>query len=200
MLAEVGYDAASTNRIAAAAGVSPGTLYGYFSDKDEIVAAVIDRVVEGFADAVAPALREAAGRPVDEATPLVLDAVLGEIEARRDLIGAFIDRVPADRYAARVDALRARVADVTFHLVAASIPDADRDALDQAVWMAVRTVEHLTVRYALAETPFPRDAFVDALSGMVIGSHRRSGERRAAIRSGGVPRRGRPLPDASGPG
>ena len=46
VLAERGYHAASTNRIAAAAGISPGTLYGYFADKDEIVSAVIERVVD----------------------------------------------------------------------------------------------------------------------------------------------------------
>ncbi|MBO9534112.1 MAG: TetR/AcrR family transcriptional regulator [Solirubrobacteraceae bacterium] len=168
VLADAGYDAASTNRIAAQAGISPGTLYGYFSGKDEIVAAVIDRVVDGFAESVAPALREAAGQPIEPATRLVLDAVLAEVEQRRDLIAAFIDRVPAERYAARVDALRTRVADVTFHLVAASIPAADRDELDRAVWTSVRTVEHLTVRFALAQ-PFERDAFLDLLTGMVVG-------------------------------
>lgn len=168
VLGDAGYEAASTNRIAAAAGVSPGTLYGYFADKDEIVAAVIDRVVDGFAEAVAPALRQAAGQPIESATRVVLDAVLREIEARRELVAAFIDQVPAQRYAPRVDALRVRVADITYHLVSASRPGVDPGELDRAVWIAVRTVEHLTVRFALAE-PFDRAAFLDALTGMVVG-------------------------------
>jgi AcrR family transcriptional regulator len=137
VLADVGYHQASTNRIAAAAGVSPGTLYGYFAEKDEIVAAVIDRVVDGFGDAVSPALRAAAGRPVAEA--------------------------------ARVDALRDRVADVTFHLVAAALPGAATADLERSVWIAVRTVEHLTVRYVLQQPPIPREAFLDSLTGVVVG-------------------------------
>jgi len=169
VLAESGYHQASTNRIAEAAGVSPGTLYGYFADKDEIVAAVIERVVDGFAEAVAPALRAAAGRPVEEATRLVLDAVLAGVEARADLIEAFVDRVPAERYAPRVDALRDRVSDVSYHLVAASLPSAAPADLERSVWLAVRTVEHLTVRYALGRPPIPRDAFLDDLATMIVG-------------------------------
>ena len=169
VLAERGYHDASTNRIAAAAGVSPGTLYGYFADKDEIVAAVIERVVDGFADAVAPALRAAAGQPMEVATRTVLDAVLREVEARAEIIEAFVDRVPVERYSLRVDALRERVSDVTFHLAAASLPDIPRDDLERAVWMAVRTVEHLTVRYALLRPAISRDAFLDSLAGMVVG-------------------------------
>jgi AcrR family transcriptional regulator len=169
VLADVGYHQASTNRIAAAAGVSPGTLYGYFAEKDEIVAAVIDRVVDGFGDAVSPALRAAAGRPVAEAARLVLDAVLAAVQERAALIEAFVDRVPAERYAPRVDALRDRVADVTFHLVAAALPGAATADLERSVWIAVRTVEHLTVRYVLQQPPIPREAFLDSLTGVVVG-------------------------------
>lgn len=169
VLVERGYHGASTNRIASAAGVSPGTLYGYFADKDEIVAAVIERVVDGFAESVAPSLRAAAGRPMEEATRMVLGAVLTEVEARAELIDAFIDRVPAERYAPRVDALRERVSDITFHLVAATLPGAATDDLERAVWMAVRTVEHLTIRFALQRPAIPRDAFLDALTTLVVG-------------------------------
>lgn len=169
VLAERGYHDASTNRIAAAAGVSPGTLYGYFADKDEIVGAVIDRVVDGFGEEVAPALRAAAGRPVAEGTRLVLDGVLGAVEARADLIAAFIDRVPAERYAPRVDALRRRVEEITYHLVVAQVPGAPPHEIDRAVWLAVRTVEHLTVRYALAPPSVSREAFLDALTEMIVG-------------------------------
>ena len=170
VLSEAGYHGASTNRIAAAAGVSPGTLYGYFADKDDIVSAVIDRVVDGFAEGVAPALRAAAARPEDEATRMVLDAVLLEIESRAALIEAFVDRVPAERYAQRVGDLRTRVSDIAFQLLAARVPGAAPDDLDRATWMAVRIVEHLSVRYVLA-TPRPvaREAFLDELTRVVLG-------------------------------
>src|SRR5580700_3154791 len=43
VLVKVGYDRASTNRIAAEAGVSVGSLYQYFPSKEALVAALVDR-------------------------------------------------------------------------------------------------------------------------------------------------------------
>ena len=41
VLCETGYDRASTNRIALAAGVSVGSLYQYFPSKEALVAALV---------------------------------------------------------------------------------------------------------------------------------------------------------------
>lgn len=38
-----GFDATAMSRLAAAAGVAPNTIYWYFKDKDEVLAAVLDR-------------------------------------------------------------------------------------------------------------------------------------------------------------
>ncbi|TDC54275.1 TetR/AcrR family transcriptional regulator [Actinomadura sp. KC345] len=43
VLAETGYEAATTNRIAAAAGISPGSLYQFFPNKEAIAEALADR-------------------------------------------------------------------------------------------------------------------------------------------------------------
>ncbi|MFD9089889.1 hypothetical protein ACFVZ0_24345, partial [Streptomyces prasinus] len=40
--------------------------------------------------------------------------------------------------------------------------------LDTAVWMLVRTVEHLTVRYLLDRPPVPRDRFTEELTHLVL--------------------------------
>lgn len=169
VLAEHGYHEASTNRIAAAAGVSPGTLYGYFSDKDDIVAAVIERVVDGFGEAIAPSLRAAAALPESEGTRMVLDAVLAEIGQKASLIDAFVDRVPAETYAPQLDALRQRVADITFQLLAARRPGSDVADLERTTWFAVRTIEHLVVRYVIVKPDIPRQAFLDELTRLVLG-------------------------------
>ena len=46
MFLSEGYDGASMGKIAAAAGVTPTTLYWYFSDKDELFVAVADLYLE----------------------------------------------------------------------------------------------------------------------------------------------------------
>src|SRR5215471_15914821 len=46
IFAEVGFEAATTNAIAARAGVSPGSLYQFFPNKDAIAEALIDHVID----------------------------------------------------------------------------------------------------------------------------------------------------------
>ena len=58
VLVKEGYDRASTNRIAEVAGVSIGSLYQYFPNKEALVAAVIDRHTEQ----VSQVTRNAAGQ------------------------------------------------------------------------------------------------------------------------------------------
>src|SRR5262245_47637657 len=52
VLVKDGYDHASTNKIAEAAGVSIGSLYQYFPSKEALVAAVIDRHIGDMMDIV----------------------------------------------------------------------------------------------------------------------------------------------------
>jgi AcrR family transcriptional regulator len=52
VLMKRGYAAASTNRIAEAAGVSIGTLYEYFADKEAVFDALIQREIEALVAAI----------------------------------------------------------------------------------------------------------------------------------------------------
>lgn len=169
VLTQDGYHRASTNRIAAEAGVSPGSLYQYFSSKDEIVAAVIGRVVEGFAESISPALRQAAGEAPPEATRTVLEAVLAHLEPRAALLDAFVDRVPAEAYEEALGQLRARVSDVLFHLLAAQRPHLRHDDLDRMTWMSLTVVQNLTVRFVIDHPPISRDDFLEDLTGILLG-------------------------------
>jgi AcrR family transcriptional regulator len=67
ILVREGFDKASTNRIAARAGVSIGSLYQYFPTKEALVAAVIDRHNAQLMQVARGALAEVATLPVAEA-------------------------------------------------------------------------------------------------------------------------------------
>ncbi|MES5820962.1 TetR/AcrR family transcriptional regulator [Streptomyces sp. RG80] len=70
-----GYTAASTNAIAREAGVSPGTLYQFFPNKEAIAIELGDRLMHEMRDAYGEALA-----PIDPATPL------------EEAVGAAVDR------------------------------------------------------------------------------------------------------------
>ncbi|MER7179867.1 TetR/AcrR family transcriptional regulator [Streptomyces hyaluromycini] len=73
-----GYTAASTNAIAREAGVSPGTLYQFFPNKEAIAIELGDRLMHDLRDTYGEALA-----PVDPATPLA------------DAVAAVVDRLTA---------------------------------------------------------------------------------------------------------
>jgi len=80
ILVREGFDQASTNRIAAKAGVSVGSLYQYFPCKEALVAAVMERHNRQLMQVVRNALAEVAALPMQEAVRKLLAAA---IEAHR---------------------------------------------------------------------------------------------------------------------
>ena len=66
ILVKEGFDKASTNRIAAVAGVSVGSLYQYFPSKEALVAAVIERHQQEIMQVVRGELAEVANQPIEQ--------------------------------------------------------------------------------------------------------------------------------------
>ncbi|NIA71758.1 TetR/AcrR family transcriptional regulator [Pelagibius litoralis] len=94
VLAEEGYAAASTNRIAERAGTSVGSLYQYFPNKDAIVAAVQRRHHADLGAVMATAFAEAAGQPLEKATRRLVRASLDAHLLDPDLHRTLSQRVP----------------------------------------------------------------------------------------------------------
>jgi AcrR family transcriptional regulator len=65
ILVREGFDKASTNRIAAVAGVSVGSLYQYFPSKEALVAAVIERHQQEIMQVVRGELAKATKQPIE---------------------------------------------------------------------------------------------------------------------------------------
>lgn len=80
VFARHGYAAGTTNRIAARAGVSVGSLYQYFADKDAVLAVLAHRHLEEGARRLEPLLRE-----LQEESPSVERGIHGLVEAMVEL-------------------------------------------------------------------------------------------------------------------
>ncbi|QIS03524.1 TetR family transcriptional regulator [Nocardia brasiliensis] len=164
-----GYDGASTNRIAAAAGVSPGSLYQYFPDKDAIVTAVIDRFNTEVATVVHGAVLANLGRPPETAIPTAISVLLDALGEHPALLRAVIEQTPRLSGADTVFAFEQQIGGIARAALAmhsAALPD-DVD-FDAASWLLVRTVEHLTIRYVLDQPPISRERFLADITRLML--------------------------------
>ncbi|HVV87001.1 MAG TPA: TetR/AcrR family transcriptional regulator [Kofleriaceae bacterium] len=75
VLRKHGYEEATTNRVAEVAGVSVGSLYQYFPNKEALVHALIERHDGAMWAVFTDHATAAIGRPFAEAVPAVIDAL-----------------------------------------------------------------------------------------------------------------------------
>jgi AcrR family transcriptional regulator len=76
ILTEEGYDKANTNRIAERAGISIGSLYQYFPNKESLMAALMEQHSNEIAALVGSKLQNLFDAPLETAVPELVKAVI----------------------------------------------------------------------------------------------------------------------------
>jgi len=169
VLVRHGYDGTSTNKIAEAAGVSIGSLYQYFPSKEALVAAVIERHVDGMNALFRAALARIVHAPIEEAARELVAVMIEAHRLQPKLHRVLVEQIPRVgrmEYVERLDEQACQLVRSYLEAHAGELRDVD---LDLAAFLAVSTVEamtHIAVirRPALLEDP----RFVDELVTMVV--------------------------------
>jgi AcrR family transcriptional regulator len=144
VLMKDGYDRASTNKIAAVAGVSIGSLYQYFPSKEALVAAVIDRHMHEMMQAVRDALAKVATRPIEVAARELVSVMLDAHRVNPKLHRVLAEQTPRTGRLENIEAL-----DREAYALVRGYLEAHRDELDVvdpdvAAFVCVTAVEALT--------------------------------------------------------
>ncbi|MGZ8801323.1 MAG: TetR/AcrR family transcriptional regulator [Mycobacterium sp.] len=168
VLIAYGYDGASTNRIARAAGVSPGSLYQYFRDKDGITAAVVDRLAEDISANISTAFRSMTGRSAEDGTRAVLTTLVNALGSQADLLRIAVDQVPRFGDSDVLAALLARGRDLVYHQLFANQTRLRHTDLDTTSWFVVQTTTQLSISYIVDRPPIPTNQFVDELTRLLL--------------------------------
>jgi AcrR family transcriptional regulator len=172
ILVKDGYDRASTNRIARAAGVSIGSLYQYFPSKEALVAAVIDRHMQEMMRLLRDALVKVAMRPVKEAARELVKIMIDAHRVNPRLHRVLVEQTPR---VGRLDNVQT-IDRESYNLVRAYLEGHQEEVgvsdLDMAAFVCVATVEALT-HAAVVHRPEvlddqKADAFVDNVTGLVV--------------------------------
>lgn len=171
VIAKHGYDGATTNRIAEQAGVGIATLYRYFTDKDELVDAVFNRVVIEIENAGSRVIVDSVNDTLEGALRSVLVAAVETVERHGPIMRAYSDRLArpggADRRPIGPDRrpapMEARLVDIgriaIIHGLGLSPDDTRTDAI---AFLGSNTVNSLAFQIALKRPPeIERDELID---------------------------------------
>ncbi len=170
VLEEAGYAAGTTNRIAERAGVSIGTLYQYFPNKEALAVMLLERHIEQGKNMLGQVIQRASTRRrnLRQTLRMFVEAMLG-LHADQPRLQHLLQeevprpqRVEAELLRAEASAARA-VADLLRNYT-----EVQRHNLERAAYMTVQTVEDLTHRFVTHPPPgLSRRAFVNELVAMV---------------------------------
>lgn len=149
VLVKQGFDGLSTNAVATAAGVSIGSLYQYFPNKEALVSALIDRHMEDMNAAILAELTRVAKLPLAEAARAVIELTIKAHAIDPDLHRVLTEQVPRIGKLARL-----RELDEICHRMVAGLLSARKDELairdpDLAAFILVSTIEAIVHRAAL---------------------------------------------------
>ena len=139
VLAEQGYAAASTSRIADVAGVSIGTLYEYFENRDAVFEVLIDRELEKLVGVFG----QAAARTDAPLFSTLADLIAEGMRAmpRGPALFRALEHVPGAKFRTRLDAARRRVVGSIAQLLEAHREELRVTDLGRASLVAVSAVE-----------------------------------------------------------
>ena len=172
VLIEEGYDRASTNRIAAVAGVSIGSLYQYFPSKEALVAAAAERHAQELARVALGAVFKVAAQPVEVGARELVAAAIDAHRVDPKLHRVLSEQVPRVGRLEDIDAVERRGGAFLRGYLDAHRDEIDVADLDLAAFVLTTTVEALTHAAVLRRPDLLDDdkagAFVDEVAGLVL--------------------------------
>ena len=169
VLCSTGYDRASTNRVALAAGVSVGSLYQYFPSKEALVAALVERHVEQMTSLVKGKLAEVSTAPLEVAVRTMIESMFDAHAVDPRLHKVLIEQVPRIGKLERVVGVEREVEVLVAIFLAARNGELRRTRLEAAAFVVCNVVEAVTHAAVLAELKDPHRTEVAAeLTDMVL--------------------------------
>jgi AcrR family transcriptional regulator len=143
VLLKEGYDGASTNRIAKAAGVSVGSLYQYFPSKESLAAALIDRH-QAETEAMLTLPPDVAARPLHELARLLVRNMLRAHAVHPRLHQLLMEQMPRVGRMERARDLDVRACQLVRGLLESRKHEIRRVDLDLATFVIISSVEAVT--------------------------------------------------------
>lgn len=169
ILVKEGYDRASTNKIADAAGVSIGSLYQYFPSKEALVAAVIERHSGEMIAEIRDSLVRVAALPLDEAVRELVRVMIDAHRIEPKLHRVLVEQIPRVGSLGTIEEISEQGVKLVRAYLEAHRDEIIVDDLDVAAFVAATSVEALT-HVAVLQRPelLEKPSFGDEVARLVV--------------------------------
>jgi AcrR family transcriptional regulator len=172
VLMKEGYDRASTNKIAAVAGVAIGSIYQYFPSKEALVAAVSERHSHEVLQLMRNALVKVAARPIEVAAREFVSIAIDAHFVNPKLHRVLAEQVPRIGRLENVEAIHQDIYALIQGYLDAHRDEIDVADLDVAAFICVTAVDALTHAAVLRRpdilTGEKAEKFLDEVTDLVI--------------------------------
>jgi AcrR family transcriptional regulator len=162
VFAEVGFEAASTNVIAARAGIPIGSVYQFFPNKDAIAEALADRFVQHLAETQSIFGPEIEYLPLDELIDHVIDPLVAFHISHPGFQALFTGSMVSTRLAAAVQGFLQAVVGRAEAMFAVRAPGLSPERRARCARVSVELVRAL-LPLVVSSDPAERDAMVAEL-------------------------------------
>jgi AcrR family transcriptional regulator len=169
LLVELGYERTTTNAIARRAGVSIGSLYQYFPNKEALFTALCDQHMNEMTALLIGEIASLRGRSLDEAIRPLVKALLRAHAVAPALHRVFIEQVPRINGLERVQQVDRMLVEVMSAELAKRPEKLRPRDLEMAVFILVHSVQAVT-HAAILERPdaLSDDALADEITALVL--------------------------------
>ena len=169
VLDERGYAGLSTNRVAARAGVSVGSLYRYFEDRTDLMEHLRRRVTETVVGDLTEAIVAAVRREPFDGVRHVVSTLVDALVEHGPVVKALLDEVPLGSHANALPAVEAQLGQFARMFVAQHAPQLPAGEVDARVYLALGVTLNACLRIAL-ERPdhLDLDRLIDLVTGLLV--------------------------------
>jgi AcrR family transcriptional regulator len=158
ILVEEGYDKANTNRIAERAGISIGSLYQYFPNKEALMTALMEQHAQEMAELVETKLDRLFDSPLEIAIPEIITAVVAAHAINPRLHQVLSDEIPRSERSPQMQQANERITELLRAYLERWRDRIQPQNIDLTVFILSRTVDSLCHAAVIEYPNFVRDS------------------------------------------
>jgi AcrR family transcriptional regulator len=168
ILVRDGYDHASTNKIAVAAGVSIGSLYQYFPSKEALVAALVDRHIGEMVELVRLEIPILIALPLRQAIERAVRMMVAAHSVDPKLHKVLVEQVPRVGRLEHVERVEREMIGLARVYLEAKREEISVTDLDLSAYIVVGMIESLTHAAVLTRPELLGEPFISEVTRAVV--------------------------------